>query len=446
MMSQPISREDVLRLAPDASSAKSGQELGQDRKWMSRGGDSQGLWGECQGSGKLPYQVRVDLSDLATKCSCPSRKFPCKHALGLLLLHVEKPVASTAPPAWVVEWRASREARAAQVAEKPKRATAASDPAASAKRRGERWDRVKSGLADLKTWAEDLVRVGIASAPGKGFEFFDHQARRLVDAQAPGAARWVRELGSCAAAGEGWQGPFLERLSLLHLMTVAAERADSLPSTVRADLEATLGLTVAAAELDQLPALRDDWQVVSHEVELDDRLRVQRHWLFGRKHRRTALHLSFAHGNAPLDGRLRLGESYDAELVFYPGSGMRAALRGDFAPAAEAPWNGCDSLAELLDRYAHGLADCPWLESLGLPLVAVAPQRGSSGWLLCDRAGEGLPLRAAEPSIMALLAVSGGNPVDIAVEFDGRSLRPMCLATSREFINLRLYSGEGVGL
>ena len=182
------------------------------------------------------------------------------------------------------------------------------------------------------------------------------------------------------------------------------------------------------------------------EVELDDRLRVQRHWLFGRKHRRTALHLSFAHGNAPLDGRLRLGESYDAELVFYPGSGMRAALRGDFAPAAEAPWNGCDSLAELLDRYAHGLADCPWLESLGLPLVAVAPQRGSSGWLLCDRAGEGLPLRAAEPSIMALLAVSGGNPVDIAVEFDGRSLRPMCLATSREFINLRLYSGEGVGL
>ncbi|MDQ3283523.1 MAG: SWIM zinc finger family protein, partial [Acidobacteriota bacterium] len=31
------------------------------------------------------------LTDLASKCSCPSRKFPCKHAVGLLVLGVQSP-------------------------------------------------------------------------------------------------------------------------------------------------------------------------------------------------------------------------------------------------------------------------------------------------------------------------------------------------------------------
>jgi SWIM zinc finger len=43
------------------------------------------VWGLCAGSGKRPYQTVVDLTGPAYKCSCPSRKFPCKHALALLL-------------------------------------------------------------------------------------------------------------------------------------------------------------------------------------------------------------------------------------------------------------------------------------------------------------------------------------------------------------------------
>ena len=31
-------------------------------------------------------QVQVALAELASKCSCPSRKFPCKHGLALLLM------------------------------------------------------------------------------------------------------------------------------------------------------------------------------------------------------------------------------------------------------------------------------------------------------------------------------------------------------------------------
>jgi uncharacterized Zn finger protein len=92
--------EQVLSLAPDASSAKAGRDLAAARKWLTLGQEGQAVWGECQGSGKSPYQTQIDLSEPAFRCTCPSRKFPCKHGLGLLLLRVDQPAAfpqQTAP-------------------------------------------------------------------------------------------------------------------------------------------------------------------------------------------------------------------------------------------------------------------------------------------------------------------------------------------------------------
>jgi hypothetical protein len=79
------SADSVLDLAPDESSRRSGAGLGRPAPWRGAGVAGDVLWGLCAGSGKNPYQVVVDLSGPAYKCSCPSRKFPCKHALGLLL-------------------------------------------------------------------------------------------------------------------------------------------------------------------------------------------------------------------------------------------------------------------------------------------------------------------------------------------------------------------------
>ncbi|MRT44910.1 SWIM zinc finger family protein, partial [Xylella fastidiosa subsp. multiplex] len=84
------SADQVLALAPDAASRKAGSKLGAAGPWSEAGSSDEGaVWGLCKGSGSKPYQTVVDLADAAGpayKCSCPSRKFPCKHALGLLLL------------------------------------------------------------------------------------------------------------------------------------------------------------------------------------------------------------------------------------------------------------------------------------------------------------------------------------------------------------------------
>ncbi len=47
---------------------------------------------------------------MGSKCTCPSRKFPCKHALALLWLKAEAIVsfAETETPEWVSEWLARR--------------------------------------------------------------------------------------------------------------------------------------------------------------------------------------------------------------------------------------------------------------------------------------------------------------------------------------------------
>ncbi|MBW5486798.1 SWIM zinc finger family protein, partial [Streptomyces bambusae] len=79
--------EQVLALAPDDASRKAGGRLGGAGPWSQTGGSASGsVWGLCKGSGSKPYRTVVDLTGPAYKCSCPSRKFPCKHALGLLLL------------------------------------------------------------------------------------------------------------------------------------------------------------------------------------------------------------------------------------------------------------------------------------------------------------------------------------------------------------------------
>lgn len=76
-----LTEEQILQLAPDDSSVKAGKGLATLSKWVLRECSGRAVWGHCQGSGKNPYQTVIDLNDIAFKCSCPSRKFPCKHGL-----------------------------------------------------------------------------------------------------------------------------------------------------------------------------------------------------------------------------------------------------------------------------------------------------------------------------------------------------------------------------
>lgn len=449
-MSLPVwTADQVAAMAPDPASAKAGQGLASTRKWVLLGRDARALWGECQGSGSKPYQVIVDASEPAFRCSCPSRKFPCKHGLGLLFLYAAQPAQvgeADAEPQWVSDWLAMRDSKAEKKAEKaaappPERAP---DPAAQAKRASQREERVRGGLDDLEQWLNDGVRQGLATARQRPAAEWERVAARLVDAQAAGAARLVRELPGVANGGDAWPGRLLQRMARLHLLVHAARRMETLPEPVAAEVRATLGWTARQEEVLARPGERDTWVVLGARAEMEDKLRVQRTWLRGEATGRTALLLAFAAGGQPLELGPTPGTRMGAELVFYPGAlPLRALVRersGVPEPATALP--GHDSLDEALGEWAAALQRTPWAERLALAVRGVTPVRDGDGWLLVDAHGAALPLsRGTDDAGWMLLAAGGGRPVEVAGEWDGESLLPLGAVVEGRYLVLPAPGG-----
>ncbi|HMX29515.1 MAG TPA: SWIM zinc finger domain-containing protein, partial [Blastocatellia bacterium] len=404
--------EQILGLAPDASSAKAGQGLAAARHWQTLGCDDNTAWGLCQGSGKNPYQAQIDLSEPAFKCSCPSRKFPCKHALGLFLLlaNQQQAFTETSPPDWVGEWLASRAKRAEQKAEKQQTKEKPVDEAAQAKRSAAREAKVAAGIRELELWLRDLVRNGLAAAQTQPPQFWERMAARLVDAQAPGLAQMVRDLGGAAASGDGWHSRLLERAGKLHLLLEGYKRLPELPEEHQTDIRALIGWTVNQDDLLSQPGARDKWLVLGQRVEQEERLRVQRVWLWGENSHRAAMILNFAHGQQPLDASLVTGTKFDAELVFYPGAiAQRALVKERFAEVEQAAnLTSYQTVSAALAAYAAALARRPWMEYFPMPLVAVTPLRRNEQWMLRDGEARLLPLHRSFDG-WAMTGMSGGR-------------------------------------
>lgn len=430
-MSAQWTTEQVLALAPDAASAKNGRSLAMRQKWVSLGRQPSTIWGECQGSGSTPYRTQIDLREPAFRCSCPSRKFPCKHGLGLFLLLAEQPDAlvEAEPPAWVTAWLTSRSQQFAQKAERQTRQQEqAANPIAQAKRMVERQRKIRAGLQDLRLWLEDRVRQGIATLPQEPYQFWDSVAARLVDAQAPGVARQLRELGGIVHSGGNWSDRVLQRLGQLYLLCEGFERIDTLPDAVQADLRTQIGWSFTQDEVLAGSPWADIWLVVGQRTDEEERLKSRRTWLYGLSNRTFALVLDFAHGTQPFDQTLLPGMGLEAEVIFYPSAYPLRALiktRQDAARLTKAP-PGSPSMAEAIATYGTALARCPWLEGFPLLLQAVTPHRDGESWLLQDQQGAVLPLSPRMEAMQGwrLLALSGGHPLSVFGEWDGSSFLP----------------------
>ena len=417
-------RERVLALAPDASSQRTAQSLASGRAWPATGAGTGALWGECRGSAAAPYRAVVDLSGPAYRCSCPSRRFPCKHVLALLLLWAEGAVRDDAagPPDWAASWLITRAARASRApsgeAAEPK------DPKAAARRAQQREARVASGLAELDRWLCDQARQGLAASQQAGYGHWDDIAARMVDAQAPGLAERLRALASVPHSGGGWDGRLLEEYALLHLLAVAYRRQDELPPPLRETVRSRIGFSLRqAGVLAGGQPVRDHWQVLARRDLDQDRIRARRTWLRGRKTGRDALLLSFAAAGQPLDDSLTVGTDADADLVFYPGAvPLRAVVLAKHDDSDGEPPDG-GPVAGLLTGYAAALAADPWLDSWPA-VLEITPARAPAP-AVRDADGDAVPLHPGAGDCWPLFALSGGRPVTLAGEWTPRGLWPL---------------------
>ncbi|WP_116427234.1 SWIM zinc finger family protein [Streptomyces spongiicola] len=445
--------EQVLALAPDAASRRAGSGLGLPGPWSETGGSGTGaVWGLCRGSDGRPYRTVVDSTGPAYRCSCPSRRAPCRHALGLLLLWAggAGAVPDAEAPGWAEEWLAGRSSPARRREERaahggPSTSAAdttaadttaadttagdagAGDPGAARRRAERRAARITAGARELEQRLADLLRGGLASAAQSGYGPWEETAARMVDAQAPGLAARVRELGALAGSGQGWPARLLEESALVHLLDRAWLEIDRLPEPLAAVVRTRVGLTATAGG----PAVRDDWLVLAQYDSADAKLTTRRIWLRGRETGRTALLLSYgAAGRAP-GLALPPGLVIDAEIVPYGGAGrLRAELRERFGtpvPVKAPPPGG--STEEALAAYGRALRDDPWLDAWPVTLEDVVPVPSDDGWQLADARGpSALPVAPAagfRPGLWRLLAVSGGGPVTVFGECGHRGFAPL---------------------
>ncbi|WP_431986030.1 SWIM zinc finger family protein [Streptomyces griseoflavus] len=421
----------VLALAPDAASRAAGTEAAAAGLWSEAGCSGSGtVWGLCRGGGGAPYRTVVDTADAsgpAYTCGCPGRGAPCEHALGLLLLWAggggKVPRAET--PRWAAQWVAGRrtgagEGSTADTAGSPPRAAGGEAARRRAERRAER---VTAGAEELERRLTDLFRTGLASAGQAGHGRWEETAARMVDAQAPGLATRVRELGALPG------GPvrLLEECALLHLLARGWLRRDLLPEGLAATVRTRVGLPASADG----PPVRDHWLVLAQYDTADSRLTTRRIWLYGTGSGRTALLLSYgAAGRAP-EIALPVGQALDAELSAYRGgAGPRAALGERFAaPAPTTVRPSGTSTPRAVARYGEALRDDPWLDSVPVTLDRVVPVPDGDGWQLADADGDtALPLSPtarSRPGLWRLVALSGGAPVSVFGECGHQGFTPL---------------------
>ena len=427
--------DQVLALAPDAASRKAGSKLGAAGPWSEAGSSDEGtVWGLCKGSGSKPYQTVVDIAGAAGpayKCSCPSRKFPCKHALGLLLLWAadDAAVPPGPEPEWAEQWTAGRRRRAEErkAGDGSGTPSGSADPEAARRRAERRAERVTSGAVELEQRLADLLRGGLATAEQSGYGLWEETAARMVDAQAQGLAGRVRELGAIPSTGPGWPVRLLEECALLHLLGQGWLRRERLPDGLAATVRSRMGLPASADG----PPLRDRWLVLAQYDTTDPRLTTRRIWLHGADSHRTVLLLSYgAAGRAP-ELALPVGLTLEAEVSAYPGAGQpRVALGEQFAPPAPAairPPGMTTSRAAA--RYGDALRDDPWLESVPVTLDRVVPAPDGDSWQLADADEDAAlpltPVARSRPGLWRLVALSGGAPVRVFGEYGHQGFTPL---------------------
>jgi hypothetical protein len=424
-----LTRKAIEAMAPDQSALTAASALLKPAKWHSRARAGALIWGECQGSSANPYRVVADTDDPGSKCTCPSRKFPCKHALALMWMFVEDDAAfaDAAVPDWVNDWLGRRRkgtapaaatsgatkslatARRAQVGPVLDPVAEAGRKAAVAKRAQDTRRSVRAATEDLDVWIADQLRTGLPGFLGDVVARCRRIASRLVDAKAGALASRIDEMRSRLLAL-----PALERidaaiaeLGRLVVLTRAWRAAPDDPELHREVISAEARDEVLAnPDAKRVAAI---WEVLGERIATRrDGLVSQATWLMNvaltnltPEPQRFALLLDYFPASAGRRSSAFVpGHRFAGELAFYPARlPLRAVIvsRDDLpdTPDAWPPAPG-DAFAQ----HAALALNAPWQAEFPLLLpegrISTDP-RGRAWWQ--SALGDAAPLRDPPPPL-----------------------------------------------
>lgn len=458
-----LSLQKIEQLAPDQSSLAAAKKLLKPSQWPTLQDNGEGLiWGECQGSGSTPYRVAVTEADAGYKCTCPSRKFPCKHSLALMWMRADKlaPFAPGTPPQWVDDWlgrrrgptpgaaapkpaqpaaaRPSIAAVAEEEASVPDAETEARAEAQRARSRAQRESLIAGSIGAMEQWIADQLERGLAGFDQRAAQDCATLAKRLVDGKAGGLANRISALPAALFRVPEDERPQIaaRALASAYLIGQAYTRQDSLPELLRADVRQAVGWNVTReALIEDAGLLRVDgrWRVLAARDEVQpDRLRRIETWLqTDAAGGHCAVLIDYIPVSGGATGNMYLpGEVLDATLVFYPSPvPLRAQIiahRGTQAAAGD--WAGSVmGLPEAIAAWRTALARKPWLDAY--PLAVAGVQVRVAGARLHACSGDvALPLAAASHD--AALPLASVGEISLFGLWDGREWTPLLAQTA----------------
>lgn len=435
----------IEALAPKEAAYKAALKIVNASKCTDRGRSVRALWGAIQGSGKKPYLTQVDISNLAYKCSCPSRQFPCKHALALLILHSRDEAPLADEPEWVAEWLNKRSAKA----EKPKETKPLTEKEIAArqkskdKRAAERIVAVDSGIDELEKWLQDQVRIGLLELPNRPRSDFEKLAARMVDAKASGLAGWVRALGDVDYGNnKTWQQESTAIISKMNLLIKSWKNRDNLNPEWQHTLRSLIGWSQSSKELKtdkSAKAIKDQWLVLGREQEHKDDLVIQREWLWGCQSGESVLYLNFGTRFQKLERSLPLASVLEAEVAYFhsilPHRGIIRAQKSMSNILKQLPTK-LDSLMAMTTQYKAQLRQNPWANQLCYLVDNLRLIKKERRWHLIDKEGAVIMATNKSETMMKWFLYCGNQPVSAAVVYRNNTVLILGIFSDTKYFSL----------
>ena len=390
-----ISLQTIQELAPDQASLNAANKLLKPAKWPLRGKSSAThcIWGQCQGSGANPYYTMADVVDHGYKCTCPSRKFPCKHVLALLWQFAEgaDDFSEGEPPEWVQDWLGRRRKSATAKTDQPSDSSTGKNiheagaeaipPLSSAEQAKKDADKIRraeqtrtktnqlitTGLEEFQQWVDDQLRTGIGSFLKEVQPRCRRIAARLVDAKATALASRLDELPARLRqlSNEQRADAVFKELGQLILLTEAWFADPDDADTRRAIASSETREQILASE--QVIRHRGLWQNIGEKVETRrDGLISHSTWLLNLEADEPEFALLLDYYPASAGKRevgLGAGMRLQGELAYYPSRQPLRAFPVDYQVQTdhdERPWAISD--VDVWSSYQHWLAQLPWQE------------------------------------------------------------------------------------
>lgn len=190
-----LSEQQIIGMAPNASAVSNARKISSKGGFVNlwRSEDETFYMGECSGSGKTNYITSVDFinqEEPICRCICPSRQYPCKHGLALLMeICAEKTFAICEIPEDILQKRVKKEEREQKKEEKKKQPAKVNKAA-----RTKKIKKQLEGLVMTEQVITQLLQVGLGTISGNSIKTYKDLAKQLGDYYLPGPQFYIKKL------------------------------------------------------------------------------------------------------------------------------------------------------------------------------------------------------------------------------------------------------------